>query len=85
MFVVRLRGWCRLPNSNTVVNASRPGALQNERLARRSSQSSLGLGGRGMLGGPLTMVLEPALLPLLRMCINQCTSTPSRRRIAGDT
>jgi hypothetical protein len=33
-----------------MVNVSRPGALRNERLLRRSSQSSLGLGGRGMLG-----------------------------------
>jgi hypothetical protein len=76
MFAVRLRGCCRLPDSNTGVNAARPGALRNERLARRSSQSSLGLGGRGMLGGPLTMVLELALLPLLGVCINQCTQHP---------
>jgi hypothetical protein len=79
MFGGRLRGCCRLPNSNTVGNAFRPGSLRIERLALRSRQSSLGLGGRGrgMLGWLLTMVLEPALLPLLStsICINQCLST----------
>jgi hypothetical protein len=77
MFGGRLRGCCRLPNSNTVGNASRPGSLRIERLALRSRQSSLGSAAVACWGWLLTMVLEPALLPLLStsICINQCLST----------
>jgi hypothetical protein len=70
MFAVRLRGCCRLPDSNTGVNAARPGALRNERLARRSSQSSLGLGGRGMLGRAADDGVGAGSVAIIR-CVHQ--------------